>query len=46
MKTSMKAFNLQVWLQDVITRVQELDKSGRISGVMDDRGKVRFIALL
>lgn len=27
-------------MQDVITRVQELDRSGRISGVMDDRGKV------
>ena len=31
-------------LQDVITRVQELDKAGRISGVMDDRGKVRAAA--
>lgn len=29
-------------LQDAITRVQELDKSGRISGVMDDRGKVCY----
>ena len=27
-------------IQDVITRVQDLDKAGQISGVMDDRGKV------
>jgi DDRGK domain len=27
--------------QDAITRVQELEASGRLTGVMDDRGKVR-----
>ena len=33
-------FPYAVLLQDVISRVQELDKAGQISGVMDDRGKV------
>ena len=27
-------------IQDVITRVQSLEKMGQLSGVMDDRGKV------
>ena len=28
------------WLQDAIRRVQDLEKMGHLSGVMDDRGKV------
>ena len=29
-----------IWLQDAIRRVQDLEKMGHLSGVMDDRGKV------
>ncbi len=31
-------------LQDVISRVQTLEESGRITGVMDDRGKFIYIS--
>jgi len=31
---------LCIWLQDAIRRVQDLEKMGHLSGVMDDRGKV------
>ncbi len=30
----------KIWLQDAIRRVQDLEKMGHLSGVMDDRGKV------
>lgn len=30
--------------QDTIDRVQELEKQGRLSGVMDDRGKFIYIS--
>jgi len=31
--------------QDVINRIQSLEAIGRLTGVMDDRGKVRYSAL-
>ena len=39
-KLAIADVNLLV-LQDVIQRVQGLEAMGRLSGVMDDRGKVR-----
>ena len=33
-------------IQDVITRVQSLEKMGQLSGVMDDRGKVLTLLLV
>lgn len=30
-------------MQDVISRVQALEAEGRITGVMDDRGKVCYV---
>lgn len=31
--------------QDAIARVQDLEASGRLTGVMDDRGKVNLLSL-
>lgn len=35
------AAEFQLRTQEVVQRIEQLEKMGRITGVMDDRGKVR-----
>jgi hypothetical protein len=39
-----EALIISHWLQDAISRVQALEQEGRITGVMDDRGKFIYIS--